>query len=104
MDLLPAGLMEQILDDAKHDTRTLLACLRVCIAWHSFLVCSPYEPIRLRSSLQLDRVACAARIYPATESMALHTHPLDLTDHILFELVEPVLDGTKDDLRTVLVC
>ena len=81
MDRLPAELMEQILDDAKHDTRTLLACLRVCVAWHFYLIYSLYEPIRLHSSLQLDQLARAAHIYPAVRDRLASTRAIVLSQH-----------------------
>ena len=64
-DRLPAEIMEHILDDAKHDTQTLHACCFVCVAWHSYLIDSLYKTIRLKSRSQLDKLACAALIYPA---------------------------------------
>ena len=64
-DRLPAELMAQVLDNTKDDTQTLHACCLVCIAWHSYLIDSLYQPIRLHSKSQLYKLSRAAHKYPA---------------------------------------
>ena len=64
-DRLPAEIIAQILDNTKDDTQTLHACTLVCTAWHSYLIGSLYDTIRLESRSQLDRLTRAALIYPA---------------------------------------
>ena len=66
-DHIPAEVIEQILDNTKHNTRTLHACCFVCVGWHSYLIDSLYEvePIRLHSKPQIYKLARASRTYPA---------------------------------------
>ena len=109
-DRLPAELMAQVLDNTKDDTQTLHACCLVCSAWHSYLIDSLYETIRLESRSQLDKLARAALIYPAVRGrLALsrsvileqgnlrtpgfaHVFPLVLGPH-LHKVQDLTLDG-----------
>ena len=85
-DRLPAELMAQILDNTKHDTQTLPTCCHVCTAWHSFLIDSLYETIRLRSRSQLCRLVSAVRRYPAVRHRVASSRAL-----VLWSYSEPEL-------------
>lgn len=58
---------EVILDEAKKDVQTIVACLRVCTAWHS-LICALYHSMQIQSSTQLNKLAHAARTYRAVRA------------------------------------
>ena len=76
---VPAELMEQILDNTRGDTQTLLACLQVCSAWHNFLIDFLYEPIRLHKKPQVYRLARTARIFPAIRDHLASTRTIVLS-------------------------
>ena len=80
-DRFPAELMAQILDNTKHDTRTLHTCCLVCASWHSYLIDSLYETIHLKSRSQTDKVVSAVRIYPSLRDRLASVRSIMLRQH-----------------------